>query len=122
MTNQRVQPKLPTIPQQPGVNIGAGTRASVIYVTTAKDSVPGSLRDAIKQANAIKQGNNYIIITPAVGNKIKLTDGELKVSADVDIVNQTQDDLTIQAAAATATTTNVAAPPSKSKSKKQRLF
>lgn len=66
-----------------------------IYVTTSLDLGPGSLREAINQANLHLDQVTKIIIKPCVGNHIKLTTGELKIVSDIKLLNNTGGNLTI---------------------------
>lgn len=67
---------------------------STLSVTTAKDSVPGSLRYAIDKANRSTSPVD-IEITSYVKEDLVLTGGEIKISSNFRIVNRTGRDLTI---------------------------
>lgn len=69
------------------------SKINIFYVRTSKDSIPGSLRDAINQANLLTFSK--IIIKSSVGNYIKLKNGELNISSNIKLINQTGNDLTI---------------------------
>jgi len=59
-----------------------------ILVTTSEDSVPGSLRAAINEANKLPYAT--IVILPPVGSLILLSDGELVVTSNIKIINKTR--------------------------------
>jgi len=67
----------------------------ILYVTTSVDGVPGSLRAAIDQANENPGELTTIIIQPSVKEEINLTDGELEVSSDVELINKSGHNVTI---------------------------
>jgi len=72
---------------------------NILFVTKAKDSIQGSLRNSINEAN-LNNGLNpdnitTIIIRPSVGNKITLKDGALDVQSNIKIINATGRKLTI---------------------------
>ena len=63
---------------------------NIFNVTTGLDNIVGSLRDAVNKANALQSNNTVeIIITPAV-NHIILTSGEIIISSNIKIINNSQ--------------------------------
>lgn len=66
---------------------------NIFNVTTCADSVFGSLRFALNQANLLPKAK--IIIRPNVGNKIILRDGELNINSKIELFNCTKNDITI---------------------------
>ena len=68
-------------------------KEKILFVTTAKDSVPGSLRDAINKANSFS--NTIIIIKKSVGDRIVLKYGEIDITSNIKLINKTKNDLTI---------------------------
>jgi hypothetical protein len=70
---------------------------NTFFVTTSQDSVPGSLRDAINQANLSSNLFSKIIIKPLCSHIIQLTDGEIVISSNIKLINATGNELTIKA-------------------------
>src|SRR5665648_51487 len=86
---------------------------TTLCVFTNKDSGKGSLRSAIQLANLYKNCAGVvrtILIKPAAGNHIQLTSGELEITCNIQLINQTNKKLTISAGVANQRLFNVCAP------------
>jgi predicted outer membrane repeat protein len=74
---------------------------NIFFVTTSQDSIPGSLRYAINQANLSSNLSpnllSKIIIKPLHISQIVLTNGEIVISSNIKLINATNNDLTIKA-------------------------
>ena len=66
-----------------------------LFVTTSVDSVEGSLRDALNKANLNPSVETEIIIRSSVKDPIKLTAGELTVSSNIHLMNDSGHDVII---------------------------